>query len=124
MSVANFHALTVSAVRPLTDDAVCIRLEVPDALRETFSFDQGQYLTLRRDIDGEDVRRSYSICSGVDDDALEIGEDVLDRFALLGRRGRELPRDAASLQRRSHGLLSQAVMVAVRPVCRPLRPLA
>ncbi|MEX2479621.1 MAG: 1,2-phenylacetyl-CoA epoxidase subunit PaaE [Gammaproteobacteria bacterium] len=72
MSVNEFHALTVERVQRLTDDAVCLTLGVPPALRERFRFQQGQYLTLRREIAGEDVRRSYSICSGVMDDTLEI----------------------------------------------------
>jgi len=42
-------------------------------LREVFSFTQGQYLTLRKDIEGTDLRRSYSICAGVDDGELRVG---------------------------------------------------
>jgi len=72
MSVNEFHELTVAQVRRLTDDAVCLTFAVPDSLHERFRFSQGQYLTLRQAIDGEDVRRSYSICSGVDEDTLEI----------------------------------------------------
>ncbi|MCC6706025.1 MAG: phenylacetate-CoA oxygenase/reductase subunit PaaK [Gammaproteobacteria bacterium] len=72
MAVAGFHRLTVAEVERETDDAVCVRFEVPTALRDTFAFRQGQYLTLRQTINGEDVRRSYSICSGVDDDALRV----------------------------------------------------
>jgi ring-1,2-phenylacetyl-CoA epoxidase subunit PaaE len=45
---------------------------VPEPLRDTFKFTQGQYLTLQADIDGEQVRRSYSICAGVFDEALEV----------------------------------------------------
>ena len=72
MVAAGFHRLTVTEVQRETDDAVCVRFEVPDALRATFAFTQGQYLTLRETIAGEDVRRSYSICSGVDDEALRV----------------------------------------------------
>jgi ring-1,2-phenylacetyl-CoA epoxidase subunit PaaE len=72
MAAAGFHRLTVTEVQRETDDAVCVRFEVPEALRETFAFVQGQYLTLRHDIGGEDVRRSYSICSGVDDGELRV----------------------------------------------------
>jgi ferredoxin-NADP reductase len=42
-------------------------------LREVFAFTQGQYLTLRTDVDGQDLRRSYSICAGVDDGELRVG---------------------------------------------------
>ncbi|MBX9609128.1 MAG: phenylacetate-CoA oxygenase/reductase subunit PaaK [Gammaproteobacteria bacterium] len=72
MVAAGFHSLTVAEVQRETEDAVCLRFEVPPALAATFAFTQGQYLTLRRDLDGEDVRRSYSICSGVDDGELRV----------------------------------------------------
>ena len=58
-----FHELTVAAVDHLTDDAVAVTLAVPDELRETFAFRAGQHLTVRRIEDGQDVRRSYSLCS-------------------------------------------------------------
>ena len=47
--------------------------DVPDDLRAVFGFTQGQYLTLRADVDGQDLRRSYSICAGVDDGELRVG---------------------------------------------------
>ena len=46
---------------------------MPPELREVFGFTQGQYLTLRKTIDGQDLRRSYSICAGVDDGELRVG---------------------------------------------------
>ncbi|AKU17342.1 1,2-phenylacetyl-CoA epoxidase subunit PaaE [Luteipulveratus mongoliensis] len=57
-----FHTLTVSHVQQLTDEAVAISFAVPDDLASVFEFAPGQHLTLRATIDGEDVRRSYSIC--------------------------------------------------------------
>ncbi|NBE82693.1 1,2-phenylacetyl-CoA epoxidase subunit PaaE [Micromonospora rubida] len=63
-----FHPLPVVAVDRLTADAVAITFAVPEELRETFAFRAGQHLTVRRvGEDGEDVRRSYSICSTPDD---------------------------------------------------------
>ncbi|MDO3701650.1 1,2-phenylacetyl-CoA epoxidase subunit PaaE [Micromonospora sp. C28SCA-DRY-2] len=63
-----FHPLPVAAVDRLTDDAVAITFAVPEELRETFAFRAGQHLTVRRTGEaGEDVRRSYSICSTPDD---------------------------------------------------------
>lgn len=59
---AQFHELKVVAVDELTDDAVAVTFEVPPDLREEFAFRPGQHVTLRRP-GGEDVRRSYSICS-------------------------------------------------------------
>jgi ring-1,2-phenylacetyl-CoA epoxidase subunit PaaE len=58
-----FHALTVAALDVLTDDAVMVTFEVPSELRADYAFTAGQHLTVRRIEDGEDVRRSYSICS-------------------------------------------------------------
>ena len=46
---------------------------MPPELRAIFGFTQGQYLTLRTNIDGQDLRRSYSICAGVDDGELRVG---------------------------------------------------
>jgi ring-1,2-phenylacetyl-CoA epoxidase subunit PaaE len=57
-----WHELTVAAVEPLTDDAVAVTLDVPDGLGDEFDFDPGQHLTLRREDEGQDLRRSYSIC--------------------------------------------------------------
>ncbi len=68
-----FHPLRVREVLPDTAEAVIVAFDVPAALREVFSFTQGQYLTLRTEIDGQDLRRSYSICAGVDDGELRVG---------------------------------------------------
>jgi ring-1,2-phenylacetyl-CoA epoxidase subunit PaaE len=59
-----FHQLPVAAVDRLTPDAVAVTFDVPTALRPIFAFRAGQHLTVRRiDADGQEVRRSYSICS-------------------------------------------------------------
>jgi ring-1,2-phenylacetyl-CoA epoxidase subunit PaaE len=68
-----FHPLRVRRLIPDTAEAVVVAFDVPDELREVFSFTQGQYLTLRKEIDGADLRRSYSICAGVDDGELRVG---------------------------------------------------
>ena len=67
-----FHQLTISDIRKETDNAVCLTFDVPAGLAETYRFTQGQYLTLKADIDGTETRRSYSICSGVDDGTLRV----------------------------------------------------
>jgi ring-1,2-phenylacetyl-CoA epoxidase subunit PaaE len=59
---AQFHALTVSDVERLTDDAVVVTFAVPEDLRADYAFAPGQHLTLRARINDEDVRQSYSIC--------------------------------------------------------------
>lgn len=71
MSV-EFHTMAVT-VRPETDDSVSVSFSVPPALRETFRHVPGQHLVLRAEIDGEDIRRSYSICSSHLDEALRVG---------------------------------------------------
>ena len=73
MSKNTFYPLTVSEIRPETDSAVCITFDIPEEFREEFRFVQGQHLILKMAINGEEVRRSYSICSGVDDEKLQIG---------------------------------------------------
>jgi ring-1,2-phenylacetyl-CoA epoxidase subunit PaaE len=73
MSSTIFHDLTVRSIDPDTSEAVIVAFEVPPALRATFGFTQGQYLTLRKTIGGQDLRRSYSICAGVDDGELRVG---------------------------------------------------
>jgi len=59
----DFYKLPVWHVRKDTRDAVVVEFAVPDELRETFAFTQGQYLTLRAPLEGEEQRRSYSICA-------------------------------------------------------------
>ena len=68
-----FHALTVASVEPLTEDSVAVTFEVPDGLRETFRYRSGQHVTVRRLIDGVDVRRSYSICANANRGRLRVG---------------------------------------------------
>ena len=72
MSVT-FHSLRVRSMTPDTLDAVIVSFDVPEALRSVFGFTQGQYLTLRTALDGQEMRRSYSICAGVDDGELRVG---------------------------------------------------
>lgn len=68
----NFYPLRVRDVRADTDDAVVVTFDLPETLTDVFRFSAGQYLTLRRHVDGSDLRRSYSICSGVDDHGLSV----------------------------------------------------
>ena len=69
----HFHALRVKSITPDTDEAVIVSFDVPTALQSDFQFTQGQHLTLRTELNGQEQRRSYSICSGVDDGDLRIG---------------------------------------------------
>jgi ring-1,2-phenylacetyl-CoA epoxidase subunit PaaE len=78
MMSRRFHTLRIEAVSRETADAVGLRFMVPDALRDAYRFVPGQYLTLRATIEGEDLRRSYSICSDADDSGLGIAIKRVD----------------------------------------------
>lgn len=69
---AVFHPIRVASADRLTDDSVLITFDVPDDLREEFSFEAGQHITVRTDLGGEGVRRNYSICSSATSDTLAI----------------------------------------------------
>ena len=59
----HFHSLKIKEVRRETPDCVSVQFEIPEQLKEAFSFQQGQSLTMRTSLNGEEVRRTYSICS-------------------------------------------------------------
>ncbi|GAB2734556.1 1,2-phenylacetyl-CoA epoxidase subunit PaaE [Streptomyces bullii] len=65
--MARFHRLRVAAVDRLTDDSVALTLTVPPELREEYRHAPGQHLALRRTADGQEIRRTYSICSPAPD---------------------------------------------------------
>jgi ring-1,2-phenylacetyl-CoA epoxidase subunit PaaE len=67
-----FHSLTVTDVRRETEEAVSVAFEVPDALTQSFRFVQGQYLTLRARVGGEELRRPYSVCVAPEDGELRV----------------------------------------------------
>jgi len=67
-----FHRLKISDVRRETPDAVSIAFAVPSNLHDAYKFQPGQHLTLRTERNGEDIRRSYSICAGLDDGELRV----------------------------------------------------
>src|SRR5258708_27013438 len=67
-----FHRLAINDLRREAPDAVSLTFAIPKELTDDYSFAPGQYLTLRTIMGGEEVRRSYSICSGPDDGELRI----------------------------------------------------
>jgi ring-1,2-phenylacetyl-CoA epoxidase subunit PaaE len=71
MSVS-FHTLKIAEVVPETYDAKSIRFEVPQDLAATFAFKPGQHLTLKADIQGEDIRRNYSLCVAPEEGQLKV----------------------------------------------------
>ncbi|MDJ0959108.1 MAG: phenylacetate-CoA oxygenase/reductase subunit PaaK [Acidimicrobiia bacterium] len=68
-----FHELEVESVEPLTDDAVALTFHVPDDLAGEYRYLPGQHVTLKAIIDGEDIRRSYSICANANEGRLRVG---------------------------------------------------
>lgn len=68
-----FHRLSVAAIERDTPDSVAVTFNVPDALREQYRYRPGQHLTLKTSINGENLRRCYSICSSPDENTLKIG---------------------------------------------------
>lgn len=73
MSELVFHELRVTELAPLTPESVAITFDVPEGLGDTFDYIPGQHVTLRKVIDGEDVRRSYSICAPAGSGKLRVG---------------------------------------------------
>ena len=79
----NFHSLTIKEVVRETPKSVSIVFNVPDDLKPTFKFTAGQYITIKKEIDGEELRRSYSICSTPNSGELKVSvKEVADgRFS-------------------------------------------
>ena len=63
MAELEFHRLRVTELASLTADSVAVTLDVPHGLKDAFEYLPGQHVTIRKVIDGDDVRRSYSICA-------------------------------------------------------------
>jgi ring-1,2-phenylacetyl-CoA epoxidase subunit PaaE len=78
MSTPRFHRLAVSDLRREASDAVSMTFAIPRDLADDYAFSPGQYLTLRMTVGGEEVRRSYSICSGPDDGEIRIAVKRVD----------------------------------------------
>jgi ring-1,2-phenylacetyl-CoA epoxidase subunit PaaE len=70
---AEFHKLEVVSVEHITDAAVAVSFEIPETLRSTFSHVPGQHVIVKKDIGGETVRRSYSICSPTGEARITVG---------------------------------------------------
>ncbi len=68
----HFHKLTIADVKKETSDCVSVSFHIPAELKETFQYTQGQNITLKTFIDGEEVRRSYSICTAPFDNELRV----------------------------------------------------
>ncbi len=70
--MTHFETLTINNIRKETNDSVSIAFDVPESLKTNFQFIQGQYITLKANINGESIRRSYSICSSPLENELRV----------------------------------------------------
>ncbi|WP_340076163.1 ferredoxin--NADP reductase [Leptobacterium sp. I13] len=71
--MASFYPLKVKEIQRITPSAVMISFEIPENLKHVFSFTAGQYITIKKIVNGKEIRRSYSICSSHMDDLLRVG---------------------------------------------------
>ncbi len=74
--MAQFHTVTVTGLQKTIRDAVVVTLKPEEG--DAFEFIPGQYLTFKRDFEGEELRRSYSICSGKENGSLQVGIKRVD----------------------------------------------
>ncbi|MBC6997528.1 ferredoxin--NADP reductase [Cytophaga sp. FL35] len=77
--MSKFHSLTVKHIKPLTPSSVAITFSVPKDLIQTFDFIPGQYITIKKEIKGKELRRAYSICSSPKSDSFTIGVKKVER---------------------------------------------
>ncbi len=82
-----FHTVHISSIRSLTDDSAEISLQIPAELIASFNFNAGQYLTFKTQINGEEIRRSYSLCSAPFEGTYRVGikrvnQGVFSNYAL------------------------------------------
>jgi len=68
----HFNTLKVKAVKKETEDCVSLLFEIPEALQKEYTFEQGQSITIKKYLDGEELRRSYSICTSPFENQLKV----------------------------------------------------
>ncbi len=84
--MSKFHALKIKDLRRETSDCVSIAFDIPEPLREEFQYKQGQYITLKMNVNGEELRRSYSACSSPTADAdLRIAVKAIEGGRVSGK---------------------------------------
>lgn len=77
--MAQFHSLAVKHIKSLTPSSVAITFEIPKDLLQTFDFIPGQYITIKKEIKGKELRRAYSISSSPKKDSITIGVKKVDK---------------------------------------------
>ncbi|OIQ31045.1 MAG: flavodoxin reductase [Bacteroidetes bacterium MedPE-SWsnd-G2] len=76
--MAQFHILTISEIEKITNNCVTLTFDVPSDLQSEFNFTAGQYITLKTKINGEDVRRDYSLCSAPNSKVLKVAVKAVE----------------------------------------------
>lgn len=76
--MSQFHTLHIKSVEKITAKSVAITFDIPGNLKENFAFKAGQYITLKTTINGEEIRRDYSICSSVKSENLTVGVKAVE----------------------------------------------
>lgn len=74
-----FYKLSVKEIQQETENAVSILFEIPENLQQEFSFIPGQYITIKKELNGEEIRRAYSICSSKKSNTIRIGVKAVDK---------------------------------------------
>ena len=76
--MSHFHPLTVKHIKKLTPTSVAVTFAIPKDLAQTFAFTAGQYITIKKEIKGKELRRAYSISSSPEKDGITIGIKKVD----------------------------------------------
>ena len=74
----NFHNLHIKNITKETAHAVSVVFDIPENLTSSFAFEAGQYITLKTKIDGEEVRRAYSICSSPNSGEVKVAVKAVE----------------------------------------------
>lgn len=78
MTMAQFYKLTIKKIKKETENAVSITFDIPTNLKSDFTFIAGQYVTIKKELAGKELRRAYSICSDPSSDELKIAVKAVD----------------------------------------------
>ena len=81
--MSDFYSLTIDKISPLTPNAVAVSFAIPKELENKFVFEAGQYITIKHKINGEEVRRAYSISSSPEEKYITIGIKKVPEGVLL-----------------------------------------
>ena len=73
-----FYKLSVKEIKQETKKAVSILFEIPEDIKQEFCFTPGQYITIKKDLAGKEIRRAYSICSSKESNSIRIGIKAVD----------------------------------------------